>query len=69
VTTCDEENAMSLARRVIPGATYLLTRRCTQRQFWLRPDEDITAIFLYCLALAAQRHRLKIHAVVVIGSS
>jgi REP element-mobilizing transposase RayT len=59
---------MSLARRVLPGTTYLLTRRCVQRQFWLRPDEDISAIILYCLCLAAERHGLKIHAITVMSN-
>jgi hypothetical protein len=29
---------MSLPRQVLPGQFYLVTRRCTQRQFLLRPD-------------------------------
>lgn len=33
----------------------MITRRCTQRQFLLRPDERTNAIFEYCLAEAAQR--------------
>lgn len=45
---------MSLPRLVIPGRTYMVTRRCTQRQFLLRPDPDTTQAFLYCLAYAAK---------------
>lgn len=45
---------MSLPRLIIPGRTYLVTRRCTQRQFLLRPDPDTTQAFLYCLAYAAK---------------
>ena len=33
----------------------MLTRRCTQRQFLLRPDPVTNAVFLYCLAEAALR--------------
>src|SRR5262245_43907358 len=33
----------------------MVTRRCTQRQFLLRPDRDTNNAFLYCLAVAAQR--------------
>ena len=42
-------------REVIPGRFYMITRRCTQRQFLLRPDEETNNAFLYCLADAAQR--------------
>jgi REP element-mobilizing transposase RayT len=34
----------------------MVTRRCTQRQFLLRPDDETNNAFRYCLALAAQRH-------------
>jgi hypothetical protein len=30
---------MSFPRQVIAGSYYLITRRCTQRQFLLRPDK------------------------------
>jgi putative transposase len=33
----------------------MLTRRCTQRQFLLRPDEDMNNAYLYCLIEAAQK--------------
>jgi len=46
---------MSLPREVIPGRTYLITRRCTQRQFLMRPDRDTNNAFIYCLAFAAER--------------
>jgi REP element-mobilizing transposase RayT len=46
---------MSLPREVIPGRFYMITRRCTQRQFLLRPDKETNHAFLYCLAEAAQR--------------
>jgi putative transposase len=32
----------------------MVTRRCTQRQFLLRPDPETTNAFIYCLALAAK---------------
>jgi REP element-mobilizing transposase RayT len=47
---------MSLPREVIPGRVYMLTRRCTQRQHLLRPDDVTNETFLYCLAEAAQRY-------------
>jgi len=52
--------AMSLPRQIVPGTFYLLTRRCTQRQFLLRPDEVTNETYLYCLAEAAQRFGIEI---------
>ena len=47
---------MTLPRRVVPGQFLMITRRCTQRQFLLTPDDTTNDAFLYCLALAAQRY-------------
>lgn len=33
----------------------MITRRCTQRQFLMRPDSETNNAFIYCLAVAAQR--------------
>lgn len=44
---------MTLPREIIPGRYWLVTRRCTQRQFFLRPGKATTDIFNYCLAEAA----------------
>ena len=33
----------------------MLTRRCTQRQFLLRPDPKLEQLYLYVLGLAAMR--------------
>jgi putative transposase len=46
---------MSLPRQVLPGQFYMITRRCTQRQFLLRPDPATNNAFTYCLIEAAQR--------------
>src|SRR5689334_11441988 len=51
---------MSLPRQVLPGSFYLVTRRCTQRQFLLRPDEINNNTFLYCLIEAAQRCKIDV---------
>jgi putative transposase len=53
---------MSLPRLILPGRTYLVTRRCTQRQFLLRPDPDTTQAFLYCLAYAAKGAGMRVIA-------
>jgi REP element-mobilizing transposase RayT len=51
---------MSRPRQVLPGRFYLLTRRCAQRQFLLRPDALTNQAFTYCLVEAAQRFELDI---------
>ncbi len=51
---------MTLARPILPGRTYLITRRCSQRQFLLRPDDQTNQAFLYCLGEAAQRFGIEL---------
>jgi putative transposase len=51
---------MSLPRQVLPGCFYLITRRCTQRQFLLRPDPETNNAFTYCLIEAAQRYGIAV---------
>jgi REP element-mobilizing transposase RayT len=55
-------------RQIIPGSTYLVTRRCSQRQFLLLPSKTVNRVFLYCLAVAAARFGMKIHAVCCLGN-
>jgi len=45
-------------RQVLPGTFYMLTRRCTQRQFLLRPDAETNNAYLYCLIEAALRFQI-----------
>jgi REP element-mobilizing transposase RayT len=40
----------------------MVTRRCTQRQFLLRPDSETNNAFIYCLALAANRTGVRVLA-------
>jgi REP element-mobilizing transposase RayT len=51
---------MSLPRPILPGRIYLITRRCAQRQFLLRPDDKTNQAFLYCLAEAAHRFGIEL---------
>lgn len=51
---------MSLPREVLPGSTYMITRRCTQRLFLMRPDKETNNAFIYCLAEAAARHDIDV---------
>jgi REP element-mobilizing transposase RayT len=60
--------SMTAPRRVLPGTVYLVTRRCAQRQFLLRPSPETSAIFLYVLALAARRYGILVHAFCVLSN-
>lgn len=46
---------MSKPRRILPGSAYLISRRCLERRFFLRPDEETNRGVLFCLLVAAQR--------------
>jgi putative transposase len=54
---------VSSPRRVIPGAVYLVTRRCCQRTFRLRPTAETSHILAYCLAVALEKTGVLLHAV------
>lgn len=53
---------MTAPRRVLPGTAYLVTRRCSERRYFLRPDRLTTAICRFVLALAAWRYGIRLHA-------
>ncbi len=53
---------MTLPRRVLPEKFHFLTRRCTQRLFLLRPDDETNNAFVYCLAEAADRFAIELIA-------
>lgn len=52
------------ARPVLPGKTYLLTRRCKGRQFLLRPGDNIRRIVDFAIAKAADKTGVAVHAYV-----
>src|ERR1700730_6303517 len=47
---------------IVAARVYLLSRRCTQRQFLLRPSAEVEHIYLYCLGEAAARYRVTVYA-------
>ena len=47
--------AMTAPRMILPDRFYMITRRCAQRMFLLRPDPATHQTFLYCLIHAASR--------------
>jgi hypothetical protein len=59
---------MTITRQVIAGRTYLISRRCTQRQFLLRPDPDVVEIYLYCLGEAATRYGVTLHGFIAMSN-
>ena len=59
---------MARPRRVIPGRTYLLTRRCFERRYFLTPSAVVQHVFTYCLAVAALRFGVLLHAAVVMSN-
>ena len=59
---------MTMPRPVLPGETYLITRRCTQRTFLLKPTKPTTDIISYTLACAAKRTQVEIHAACAISN-
>jgi REP element-mobilizing transposase RayT len=59
---------MTVPRKIVAGATYLVTRRCAQRQLLLRPSRTTNQVFLYLLALAARRYNILVHAFCVLSN-
>ena len=59
---------MTAPREVLPGRCYLITRRCTRREFLLRPDEVTNKAFLYCLGEAAQRYGIDVVSVLALSN-
>jgi len=59
---------MSLPRQIIPGDTWFITRRCTQRTSLLKPCAILTAVFMYLLIYCAKQYGIMIHAVCVMST-
>ena len=53
---------------MLPGTTYLVTRRCSERRFFLRPGRVVNEIVLYVLAVAARRNGILVHAFCVLSN-
>ncbi len=59
---------MTAPRQVLPGKTYLVTRRCSERRLFLRPSRTTNAIFAYLLAVAVRRYGILVHAYCVMSN-
>lgn len=57
-----------MPREVVPGRTYLISRRCTQRQLLMLPEPYVNRMYRYCLAESAQRYGITIHAYALLGN-
>jgi putative transposase len=56
------ERGMTAPRQVLLGSHYLVTRRCFERRHLMRPSRETNEILLYCLAVAAKRSGIQVHA-------
>ncbi len=59
---------MTAPRQIFSGVTWMLSRRCSERRFFLKPCKKVRDIFLYALALYAQRYRIQVHAFCVMSN-
>ena len=59
---------MTSPRQVLAGTTYLVTQRCTQRCFLLRPSRVTNDVFEYLLAVAADRYQVRVHTYCVMSN-
>ena len=61
---------MSNPRRIVPGTTYLVTRRTTRRHFLMNPDRQriLLSVYWYATALLAAELGIEIHAVQILSN-
>jgi REP element-mobilizing transposase RayT len=61
---------MSNPRRIVPGTTYLVTRRTTRRYFLMNPDKRrmLLAFYWYATAVLAAEFGIEIHAVQMLSN-
>jgi REP element-mobilizing transposase RayT len=52
----------------LPRVTYLVTRRCFDRMFLLRPSPLVSAVFEYVLAVKAKEYGILLHAYCVLSN-
>jgi len=56
---------MTVARRLEPGRTHSVTRRTSERRFFLRPSKHVNDVVGYSLALALQNTDVSLHSLLV----
>jgi hypothetical protein len=60
---------MARPRPVFPGRIYLITRRCSRRQFLLKPGKRSNQAVLYALAEAAAHTGVKVLWIFTMGNT
>ena len=66
--TMAEDGRMTAPRRILPGTSYVVARRCTERRFYLTPTPALVSDFKYVLACAADTFDIELHAVVFMSN-
>ena len=59
---------MSSPRIVLPGSTVMVTRRSLRRHFLFAPDPEMRDLFVYVLAVCAQKFGVLVHAAVLMST-
>ncbi len=61
---------MSLARMIVDGWSWMVTRRCVEQKFFMRPDRRgvVANTYRYTLAHAAEETKVQLHAYVAMGN-
>ncbi|NJK32051.1 MAG: hypothetical protein HC927_06315 [Deltaproteobacteria bacterium] len=62
------QKGMTIPRRILPHTSWLITRRCSERRFFLLPSFESTQIFEYALARAARITGVQLHAWMVMSN-
>ena len=62
------QRRMTAPRQILAGVSYLVTRRCSERRFFLRPSKETNAIFGYLLAVVAAKYGVLVHAFCVLSN-
>lgn len=55
-TAFAKRRVVTLPRPILPGRSYLITRRCTQREWLLRPEKELNQAFAYALGVALEKY-------------
>jgi putative transposase len=67
-TGADKQSMATKPRCVLPGVTTMITRRCSERRFFLLPEPKVTQIFEYLLGMLAKKYGIAIHAYVAMSN-
>ncbi|NJK33437.1 MAG: hypothetical protein HC927_14110 [Deltaproteobacteria bacterium] len=59
---------MTIPRRILPHTSWLITRRCSERRFFLLPSHETAKVFEYALARAARITGVQLHAWMVMSN-